>query len=188
MDWITLHWQKKQYNFSWCQFDSLLLNDPRLTHKYKIEFETIEDVQGIYIIFEGLTNDKTLDVGSGYIKQRFSEHLGKPEFQTYKYRSLYATWATLPLSIQLNLSTDEMTDKLRGIEKYLSSVLAPVELGKRFPQDVETVIVNDPWYQPLQRFLNSAGKYKPLQSNPYRTPLEQALACLKGYNKSNPYQ
>ena len=82
---MTLNWQKDKYNLSWSQFDSDIINDSRLTRKFQIGFESLEfDVSGVYIIWEGLTNNKTLYVGSGYIKQRLRKHLSKPEFQDYE--------------------------------------------------------------------------------------------------------
>ena len=159
MKTMTLQWQKDQYNLFWCRFNSELLNDPRLTHKFQIGFESFEvDVSGVYIIWEGLTNDKTLYVGSGRIKQRFREHLSKPDFQDY---GIYATWAIPPLqpvkSNPYRLSAMEILESvypIRGIEKYLGIMLNPV-LSKRLPENVDWVVVNLPEWE--------------IQENPFRT-------------------
>ena len=160
MKTMTLQWQKDQYNLFWCRFNSELLNDPRLTHKFQIGYESIKlDVRGVYIIWEGLTNDKTLYVGSGFIKQRFEEHLKKPAIQARKYRSLYATWAIPPLqpvsanpfrypTLNRYSAMDRLrsVNPLRGIEKYLGIMLNPV-LNKRLPENVDWIVVNLPEWE-----------------------------------------
>ena len=170
MESMNVNWKKDKYNLLWCRFNSELLNDPRLTHKFQIGFKILElDVSGVYIILEGLHNDKTLYVGSGYIKQRFREHLSKPEFQDY---GLYATWAIPPLHpVRANpsryptlnrFSATELlksTNPLPGIEKYLGLILNPV-LNKRLPEDVDLISVNIPdWSKPTNSFFRSSDPF-----------------------------
>ena len=157
MEFMNVNWEKDKYNLFWCRFDSDILNDPRLTRKFQIGFESCElDVSGVYIIWEGINNNKTLYVGSGYIKQRFREHLRKPEFQNY---GIYATWAIPPLrpvhtnpfrypTLNRFRATDllKSTNPLPGIEKYLGFMLNPT-LNKRLPENVDWIVVNLPEWE-----------------------------------------
>ena len=166
MEAVTVQWQKCQNNFSWCRFNSDILNDSRLTmylgppmRRSKIESS------GVYVIFAGAHNPKILKVGSGKIKQRFREHLNDPEVLQYYAQGLYATWATIPL-LRPNPFKPIYTDRIRGAEKYLSIVLAPVLLGERFPEKVEMVAVNPPvWEDPVNQYLRGVTRNK--QVNPF---------------------
>lgn len=137
MHTITLHWKKDRFNMSWSRFDLNILNDPRLV----IQTPSKTSIFGVYIIWVSQVNRTYLYVGSGLIKDRFEMHLKKKEFQQYKSRELYATWATLPWNVSLTLSVDQVIDTYQGIERYLGSVLHPA-LSQRFPVDVPPILVN----------------------------------------------
>ena len=167
METMTVHWQKCQQILSWCRFNSDILNDSRLTlylgqpmHRFKI------DISGVYVIWAGIRDRKILRVGSGKIIQRFRKHLNDPDVLQYYSHGLYATWATIPLSYKSSnpFPTTPFKDRMRGVERYLSIVLAPVLLGERFPANVEMVAVNPPeWYEPVNPF----GQFRKKQANPF---------------------
>lgn len=161
---ITLNWEK-DYIF-WSEFNTDILNDPRLTHKFQTRFETYEfPITGVYIIFAGLSNHTTVYVGSGSIKNRFSEHLKNLENWKTKYGTLHATWADTTFPIALSSYHQNSIDTLRGIEKFVGDMLNPKE-SQRLPQSVESVVVNLPvWKQPANPFLT-------LDSQPKANPFE----------------
>ena len=172
MEFVTIQWKKCQNNFSWCRFDSNILNNSRLTIDLGPSRPGSKiDISGIYVIFAGVHNPKILKVGSGKIKQRFREHLKDPEVLQYYAQGLYATWATLPLPSP-NPFKPTYTDRIRGAEKYLSIVLAPVLLGERFPKKVEMVAVNPPvWEDPVNQYLR-AGRNRGSYLSANRTPVQ----------------
>lgn len=97
MQSFYLHWHKDQYNLFWCRFNSELLKDPHLTHSMHTFRGTYDfRVTGIYIIWAGIDKRTNLYVGSGVIKDRFRDHLTKPEIQRYNSQGLYDSWATIP--------------------------------------------------------------------------------------------
>ena len=121
MEVVTVQWQKCQNNFSWCRFNSNILNDSRLTIDLgpSMPWSKI-DIIGVYVIFSGTHNPKILKVGSGEIKQRFRKHLNDPEVLQYYAQGLYATWATIPPPYR-NLNPFRITpqnDRVRGAEKF----------------------------------------------------------------------
>ena len=133
------------------------------------------DISGVYVIWAGARDRKVLKVGSGQIIDRFRKHLNDPEVLQYYAHGLYATWATIPLSNKsLNPFIPSSKDRMRGAEKYLSIVLAPILLGERFPANVEMVAVNPPkWDEPENPFLralNRRGNIPPNNRNPFSRP------------------
>ena len=162
---LTLNW-KKDYLF-WSKFNSDLLNDPRLTQKFQSLFGTSEiPIIGVYIIFAGVYNDTTVYVGSGFVKNRFSEHLKNLKDWTTKYGTLYATWADTTFPIALSSYHKQATDTLRGIEKFVGDILDPKE-SHRLPKSVESVVVNLPvWEQPANAnpFMRLGAQ---LKANPF---------------------
>lgn len=163
---LTLHWVK-DYLF-YPQFNTNILDDPRLTQESKLGFDTYEfPIRGVYIIFAGIYNDTTVYVGSGSIKNRFSDHMKHLKDWTKKYGTLYATWADTTLPILLNSklnNTIDTGDTLQGIEKFVGILLDPKET-QRLPQSVDSVLVNLPvWKQPEKTFMTLGSQLKP---NPF---------------------
>lgn len=146
---LTLNW-KKDYLF-YPQFNKELLKDPRLTRKLHFGHGTSEIPNiGVYIIFAGIFNSTTVYVGSGFIKNRFSEHMENLKDWSTKYGILYATWADTTFPIALSSYRQQTTDTLRGIEKFVGDMLNPKE-SQRLPQSVESKVVNLPvWEQPAK--------------------------------------
>lgn len=171
MQSLNLHWHKDQYNLFWCRFNNNILKHPGLERQLSgCNFY----VRGPYIIFAGINNHTTVYVGSGYVKQRFREHLKEIALWTEKYGSLYVTWADTLFPIALksygitqSIYKPNTTDVLRGIEKYLGDRLDPKE-SERLPRSVDYVIVNLPeWGQSENPFLRS-NNYKPYNSTSNR--------------------
>ena len=164
MKTMTLQWQTDY-------FSNTFINDPRLVfslgsnlYQSPVKFS----FSGVYIIWAD-TNPRTiLKVGSGQIKNRLQEHINDPKVQPYKRHSLYVTWATIPWGYTINLSIDEYTDTLRGIEKFIG-IIYPPKLTERLPVNVDLVFVNIPELEtPLQKLLNFTGRDRPEQQNPFR--------------------
>ena len=182
MESMTIHWQKCNNYLSWgswCRLDSDLLDDPRLEIRLGRNlygFDTRIGITGVYIIWAGIGDNRAiLKVGSGIIKDRLRAHLNDPKVQSYEHKGLYATWATLPLSDRsLNPFRPPFKDRMRGAERFLSIILAPVLLGERFPANVEMIAVNPPeWDEPvdpLLRALNRRGNILPNNRNPFSLP------------------
>lgn len=173
--YMKLHWQTDFFNNS-------LIDNPRL------EFPWGLSVTGNYIIWADTHPQTIIKVGSGEIKNRLREHINDPKIQLYKRYNLYVTWATIPWGYWLNVSTDEYTDTLRGIEKFIG-IIYPPKITERLPVNVDLVFVNIPDLEtPLQKLLKFTGRTRLEQQNPFRSPLEQALGKLKRVNKSNPFR
>ena len=182
MEMMNVHWQKcGNFPFlGWCQFNSDILNNSRLTmYLGPPILRSKINISGVYVIWAGTGNRAILKVGSGIIKDRFRAHLNDPEVLQYYSHGLYATWATIPLSYKsLNPFTPPFKDRMRGTERYLSRVLAPVLLGERFPANVEMVKVNPPEWDPLNPFLRAMNQNRCIQPN---RPLGQFR------NRKNPF-
>ena len=155
MEIMNVHWQKcGDFPFlGWCQFNSDLLNDPRLESRLETPFGVLRtDIVGVYIIWAGISNRTILKVGSGIIKDRLQAHLNDLEVQAYKYSGLYATWASTTPFFK---SDGKLDDKKRGIERYLGVWLNP-KLTERLPNNVDPIWVNLPeWDKPDNPFLRA---------------------------------
>lgn len=107
-------------NDSWCSFLDL-----NLANSY---FDCLE---GVYIIWHGGNNAKTVRVGQGIIRDRIAVHRDEDEILEYKNLDLFVTWA-------------QVSKKDRGgVEKFLAEELNPL-VGKMYP-DVELIEINLPW-------------------------------------------
>ena len=153
MERMTVHWQKRtDYPFlGWCHLNSDLLDDPRLEICFsgdRYRRGICVRITGVYIIWAGTDNRTILKVGSGIIKDRLREHFNDPTVQAYKYRGLYATWASF-------LFVDKSLEKQRGVERFLGGLLNP-KLGERFPDNVDPIWVNLPvWDEPSDMLLRA---------------------------------
>ena len=166
METMTVLWQKRnEYLFwdQWCQLNSDLLNDQRLEISLGRDFygRSISiGITGVYIIWAGVGNRTILKVGSGIIKDRLRAHLNNPKVQAYKYRGLYATWATF-------LFVDRSLDRQRGVERFLGVWLNP-KLTERLPNNVDPIWVNLPeWDPPENPFLRTISEQFRNKKNPF---------------------
>lgn len=150
MEIMNVHWQKcTDYPFwGWCQFNSDLLDDPRLEHRLNTPYGVLRaNIVGVYIIWAGSDNRTILKVGSGRIKDRLRVHIRDPNVQAYKPQGLYVTWTSF-------LFVDE---KQKGIETFLGILLNP-KLTQRLP-DVDPIWVNLPeWHPPGHPLLRAMSR------------------------------
>lgn len=70
-------------------------------------------VEGVYIIWSGLSNSIPVYVGQGNIRERLTAHLSNPRILVYQ--ELYVTWAVVFSRVDRD-----------GIEAYLGAKLAPI--------------------------------------------------------------
>jgi len=115
---VTLHWRKCAGNV-WCPFMTAAINHAALA------------VGGVYIIWHGGQEPRTVRVGQGNVRDRLSAHRGDPEITRWQHLDLYVTWAAVTAS------------QRDGVERYLAEQLNPI-VGSRFP-DVPSIQVNLPW-------------------------------------------
>lgn len=114
-----LNWTKCEGQ-SWCPF--LTVN---LAHSH------FNGLEGVYVIWHGGTNPKTVYVGQGSIRDRLTSHRKEPTILQYSSLGLFVTWAKVDFQYR------------SGIEKYLADILMPLQ-GVRHPQG-GAVPVNLPW-------------------------------------------
>lgn len=167
MEMMNVHWQKcGNFPFlGWCQFNSDLLEDSRLESRLETPFGVLRtDIVGVYIIWAGIRDRAILKVGSGIIKDRLRAHLRDPEIQAYKYRGLYATWASTTPFFK---SDGKLDNKKRGIEKFLGIWLNP-KLTKRLPNNVDAIWVNLPeWDPPVSPLVRALTEQSRDRKNPF---------------------
>lgn len=114
-----LNWTKCEGQV-WCGF--LKVN---LAHLH------FSDLEGVYVIWHGGSNPRTVYVGQGNIRDRLTSHRSDPSILQYTRYGLFVTWAKVDGHYRL------------GIERYLADTLRPLH-GIRHPQ-VAPVPVNCPW-------------------------------------------
>src|SRR5579885_3656927 len=88
-------------------------------------------MEGVYVIWHGGPDPKTVRVGQGIIKDRLAAHRNDPDIQAHSAKELFVTWAAVAASAR------------DGVEAFLAEALKPL-VGDRFP-DVAPVAVNLPW-------------------------------------------
>lgn len=116
---MNLTWNKCQGD-DWC-----LLNSVDLSNSH------FDNMDGIYIIWHGGNDPKTVRVGQGVIRDRLMAHCNDLKVQAYSSYTLFVTWAKV---------ANEFKD---GVETYLANTLNPL-VGEYFP-DVTPIQVNLPW-------------------------------------------
>ena len=114
---MIVTWYRCLPNNVWCDFDTLDLS--------KVNSE------GVYVIWHGGSNPRTVRVGSGIVVQRIQAHRKDPMVAAYRQYGLFVTWADVPASFQ------------QGVENYLADLLQPL-VGERFP-NVQPIEVNSPF-------------------------------------------
>jgi hypothetical protein len=114
-----LSWNKCQGEV-WCNLLNVNLDHPHF-----------DNMSGVYIIWHGGQNARTVRVGSGVIRDRLRAHREDPAILQYRQLGLFVTWAAVSGATQ------------RSVEKYLADRLRPL-VGERFP-DVPQEVVNLPW-------------------------------------------
>lgn len=116
---MYVNWNKCQGD-AWCRFNDVNLND-----------DHFDNMAGVYVIWHGGNNPKTVRVGQGLIKDRIAAHRVDSEVQAYKQHGLFVTWASVP------------GNSRNGMEAFLAQNLDPI-VGERFP-NITPIPVNLPW-------------------------------------------
>jgi hypothetical protein len=116
---MNLQWIKCEGD-QWCNF--LKLN---LEHSHFI------GLGGVYIIWHGGQDARTVYVGKGQIAERLAAHRQEKEILEYSSLGLFVTWAKVDAAYR------------EGIELFLSQRLNP-KVGHRYPS-VQPISVNLPW-------------------------------------------
>ncbi len=104
----------------WCKLNEVDLNNSHF-----------DNMAGVYVIWHGGNNPKTVRVGQGLIKDRIAAHRVGHEVQAYKQHGLFVTWTTVPWNSR------------NGVEAFLAQNFDPI-VGERFP-NVTPIPVNLPW-------------------------------------------
>lgn len=104
----------------WCPFHTVNLGN--------YHFNGLE---GVYVIWHGGMNPKTVYVGQGNIRDRLTSHRTDPHILQYSTHGLFVTWAEVDIRYR------------PGIERYLADMLTPLR-GVQHPQ-VVPIPVNFPW-------------------------------------------
>ena len=115
---MTVHWNKCEGNV-WCKLNTVDLSSSHFNR-----------MTGVYVIWHGGNNLRTVRVGQGSIKDRIEAHRTDPEVQAYNHLGLYVTWASIPENC------------LDGVEVFLAQHLGPL-VGQNFP-NVPPIPVNLP--------------------------------------------
>jgi len=116
---MDVSWVKCTGN-KWCE-----LNTVNLQHA------SLNNLEGVYVIWHGGSNPATVRVGQGRIRDRLAAHRQDREIQAYASLELYVTWARVDERYQ------------DGVEAYLAQQLRP-KVGERFPERTP-IPVNLPW-------------------------------------------
>lgn len=115
-------WEKCKKG-TWC-----ILSELDLDHEH------FDDMEGVYVIWQGEENPVALRVGQGSIRECLARERNSKDLLAYRgQHELYVTWA-------------EVNPRFRdGVLRYVSESLKP-ELEYSYP-DVPPIGVNLPWYE-----------------------------------------
>lgn len=116
---MQLNWTRCEGQV-WCPFITVNLAHQHFTGR-----------EGVYVIWHGGTDPRTVYVGQGNIRERLTSHRDDPNILQYARRGLFVTWAEVDVRYR------------SGIERYLADRLMPLH-GVQHPQ-VPPVVVNFPW-------------------------------------------
>lgn len=116
---MPLNWNKCEGNV-WCSLFSL-----NLAHSH------FDGLEGVYIIWHGGLNPRTVYVGQGNVRERLTAHRSDQQVLQYSPHGLFATWAAVDHHIR------------SGIERYLADTLDPL-VGVSHPA-VVPIPVSFPW-------------------------------------------
>lgn len=116
---MTLVWNKCQGD-AWCPFMTV-----------DVDHSHFQGMEGVYVIWHGGTNPKTVYVGKGDIAERIKAHRNEANIKEYLPNGLFVTWARVAAP-----SRD-------GVESYLIQALQPLE--NRNTPTASPMKVNHPW-------------------------------------------
>ena len=117
-----IEWKKCKRG-AWC-----ILSELDLDHEH------FNDMEGVYVIWQGEENPVALRAGQGLIKECLARERDDKDLLAYgEKHKLYVTWA-------------EVNPRFRdGVFRYISEALKP-EIENSYP-DVSPIGVNLPWYE-----------------------------------------
>lgn len=115
---MNVYWNKYS-NQNWCELSGVDLNGSHF-----------DNMTGVYVIWYGGNNPRTVRVGQGFIGDRLQAHRNDFQVQAYDHLGLYVTWASIP------------ANSLNGVEAFLAQELDPI-VGQQFP-NVYPIQVNLP--------------------------------------------
>ena len=117
-----IEWEKCKRG-AWC-----ILSELDLDHEH------FNDMEGVYVIWQGEENPVALRAGQGLIKECLARERDDKDLLAYgEKHKLYVTWA-------------EVNPRFRdGVFRYISEALKP-EIENSYP-DVSPIGVNLPWYE-----------------------------------------
>ncbi|MGD8915161.1 MAG: response regulator [Syntrophobacterales bacterium] len=100
-----------------------------------LDHEHFNDMEGIYVIWQGVDNPLALRVGHGLIKECLARERNDKEVLAYQRDEIYVTWGKVDRKF------------CAAIVRYIANILQP-ELDSSSP-DVEPLKVNipSPWYE-----------------------------------------
>lgn len=117
---MKLVWNKCQGD-AWCPFMTVNLDHP-----------SFRGMEGVYVIWHGAPNPRTVYVGKGKIADRIKAHRNEANITQYLANGgLFVTWARVAAESQ------------DGAESYLIRALQPLE-NQKAPSAPPTP-VNHPW-------------------------------------------
>jgi len=117
-----IEWEKCKRG-AWC-----ILSELDLYHEH------FNDIEGVYVIWQGEENPVALRAGQGLIRECLARERNDKDLLAYREQhELYVTWAEV---------NPRFCD---GVLRYVSEALKP-ELENSYP-DVSPIRVNLPWYE-----------------------------------------
>ena len=116
---VELNWVKCKGD-AWCRLDTV-----------NLEHAHFDFMEGVYIIWHGGTDARTVYVGQGIIRDRLAEHRLDARIQTFASNILYVTWAPVD-----GANCD-------AVENHIFDRLKPL-VGERKPVAIP-IAVNLPW-------------------------------------------
>jgi len=116
---MFVNWNKCQGNV-WCKLNSVNIDHPHFN-----------SMSGVYIIWHGGDNPRTVYVGHGFIRGALFNAIRNVTIQNYEVNTLYVTWAEVSPNQQF------------GVERYLINVLNPLINPSYY--DPNQIQVNLPW-------------------------------------------
>jgi len=118
-----IEWEKCTRG-TWCNLSEL-----------DLDHEHFDDMEGVYVIWQGVDNPLALRVGQGLIRECLARERNDKEVLAYQQDAIYVTWGKVDRKF------------CGGIVRYIADILQP-ELESSSP-DVEPLKVNipSPWYE-----------------------------------------
>jgi two-component system cell cycle response regulator len=118
-----IEWEKCKRG-TWCNLSEL-----------DLDHEHFNDMEGVYVLWQGEENPVALRVGHGLIKECLAKEQNDEDLLAYLQNGIYVTWAKVDRRFS------------GGIVRYIKDILQP-ELDSS-PPDAEPIKINipSPWYE-----------------------------------------